>query len=530
LKCKYGDDIRVVHVDDSVTIMRLKRRLVQDFGFQVQLRYRDVDGDIILLQTQNDLAELVAGAVAGRAVSVLVQEAEPARASTTRGSEMRGSTRGSVGTVSTVATPKHSVQRRGPPNALSPLDNPPRSLRSPRRDDMGSSVAFSSFRTATTGGRERLDRIEPTPLGVGGWTSWKMVDDAGGPHDDERQWRWQRGGVIGQGAFGSVYQGLNLDTGELMAVKQLPTRDMNKSELGAIEHEISMMEVLEHENIVRYLGCEAGADNFSIFLEYVPGGSIRDLVGRFGALDETVVRVYTRQLLLGLEYLHRAGFAHRDIKGANILVANSGRVKVADFGASKRVSSKSVMLSTGIKGTPQWMAPEVIKEQQTDRGWKKADIWSVGCTVIEMATGKPPWSEFTNPLTCMFHISSEDVIPAFPPDSSRHQLDFLQRCLQRQPGKRPDVTSLLLHQFVAFAPMNVAADRLCLSMLDQRRPSTADAPSSRHSSRFGTSHSRHSSRRPEHPMSPGARNPSGRVPYGGYVYLPLYFTRIMLTI
>tara|TARA_B110000977_G_C10795567_1_gene384230 strand:- start:352 stop:591 length:240 start_codon:yes stop_codon:yes gene_type:complete len=76
-----------------------------------------------------------------------------------------------------------------------------------------------------------------------------------------------------------------------------------------------MMEVLEHENIVRYLGCEAGADHFSIFLEYVPGGSIRDLVGRFGPLDETVVRVYTRQLLLGLEYLHRAGFAHRDIKG-----------------------------------------------------------------------------------------------------------------------------------------------------------------------------------------------------------------------
>ena len=162
------------------------------------------------------------------------------------------------------------------------------------------------------------------------------------------------------------------------------------------------------------------------------------------------------------------------------------------------------------------MAPEVIKEQQTDRGWKKADIWSVGCTVIEMATGKPPWCEFTNPLTCMFHISSEDVIPAFPPDSSRHQLDFLQRCLQRQPEKRPDVTSLLLHQFVAFAPTNVAADRLCLSMLDQRRPNTADAPSSRHSSRFGASHSRHSTRRPEHPMSPGARLPSGRASYGGY--------------
>ena len=112
----------------------------------------------------------------------------------------------------------------------------------------------------------------------------------------------------------------------------------------------------------------------TIFLEYVPGGSIKSLVERFGSLDEAVVRVYTRQLLLGLEYLHTNGIAHRDIKGANVLVADNGTVKLADFGASKRISTQSS--TGGIKGTPQWMAPEVIKEQQTDRGWKKADVWS----------------------------------------------------------------------------------------------------------------------------------------------------------
>ena len=153
LKCRYNDDIRVVHVDDSVTIARLRRRLATDFGFQVALRYKDVDGDIILLQTQNDLAELMAGATKGRAVSVLVQALD-IRASTTRGSEgISGSTRGSssAAAVESALSPKNSHLRgKYPSNALSPLDNPPRTIGSPRRlgDEMGGSFA-SSFRTAT---------------------------------------------------------------------------------------------------------------------------------------------------------------------------------------------------------------------------------------------------------------------------------------------------------------------------------------------------------------------------------------------
>lgn len=166
----------------------------------------------------------------------------------------------------------------------------------------------------------------------------------------------------------------------------------------------------------------------------------RNLLDKFGTLSEDLVRNYTRQLLLGLEYLHNNGIAHRDIKAANVLIANDGVIKLADFGAAKRIArngvgalsmsgennksdeddsakiiemikqnegttDKGTLRSTrGVKGTPLWMAPEVIKDTLAKNGWKKADIWSVGCTIIEMATGKPPWHQYSNAVTAMYHI------------------------------------------------------------------------------------------------------------------------------
>lgn len=237
-----------------------------------------------------------------------------------------------------------------------------------------------------------------------------------------RNIRWQRGNLIGQGAFGRVYMTLNLDTGELMAMKQLDTASVSSRERCALENEISMMKGLRHPNIVRYIGVDSSNDTLAIFLEYVPGGSLRSLLDRFGKLEEAIVRLYSRQILLGLEYLHSKGIAHRDIKAANVLVSNDGSVKLADFGASKRIAASShangVAATGGAKGTPLWMAPEVkctlmtsdkhcslqvIKDSapKGGQGWRKADVWSLGATIIEMATGRPPWSQYSNPVTAM---------------------------------------------------------------------------------------------------------------------------------
>ncbi len=158
--------------------------------------------------------------------------------------------------------------------------------------------------------------------------------------------------------------------------------------------------------IVAHYDCMSAA-----VAEYVPGGSLKSLIAKFGKLTDVVVRNYTRQILLGLEYLHRNGYAHRDIKGANCLVGNDGVIKLADFGSSRHWRT-DVTAGGGdgdgaeIKGTVGWMAPEVLKhEERRLISWKKADVWSLGCTSIEMATGKAPWSQFDHPMTVLYHIT-----------------------------------------------------------------------------------------------------------------------------
>ena len=177
--------------------------------------------------------------------------------------------------------------------------------------------------------------------------------------------RWQKGDSLGRGAYGTVSLGLNLDSGELIAVKQIivdsdaDTRALET--VKGLQKEINVMHNLKHNNIVRYIGTEWSGKTFNIFLEYVPGGSICSLVNEFGTFSESVVKVYTRQILLGLEYLHDVGVIHRDIKGANILVDHFGNVKLADFGCSKHMSDiftpRESNGSKSLRGTPFWMAP-----------------------------------------------------------------------------------------------------------------------------------------------------------------------------
>jgi serine/threonine protein kinase len=290
--------------------------------------------------------------------------------------------------------------------------------------------------------------------------------ESSSPRFLEKPTRWKKGEILGQGAFGVVYLGLNIETGELMAVKQMTLDDISKKELSSLENEINMLKSLRHPNIVRYIGTEATPSTLSIFLEYVPGGSLKSLIDKFGKLEESVVRSYTRQLLLGLEYLHRNGMAHRDVKGANCLVGNDGAIKLADFGASKQwrpqvsvdeinstgnIVERSESGSHEVRGTPSWMAPEVIRNDEKHLNWKKADVWSLGCTTIEMTTGRSPWAQFTNPVTVLYHIACSDSLPEYPENPSVELLTFLNTCLQRDSLNRPDITSLLLHPFVANA-------------------------------------------------------------------------------
>uniref|UniRef100_A0A7N0UFJ5 mitogen-activated protein kinase kinase kinase n=1 Tax=Kalanchoe fedtschenkoi TaxID=63787 RepID=A0A7N0UFJ5_KALFE len=266
---------------------------------------------------------------------------------------------------------------------------------------------------------------------------------------DELTIRWRKGELIGSGAFGRVYMGMNLDSGELLAVKQVliaATKEKAQAHMKELEEEVKLLKNLSHPNIVRYLGTVREEDSLNILLEFVPGGSISSLLGKFGSFPEAVIRTYTKQLLLGLEYLHRNGIMHRDIKGANILVDNKGCIKLADFGASKQVEELATVTGAkSMKGTPYWMAPEVIL--QTGHSFS-ADIWSVGCTVIEMATGKPPWSQQYQEVAALFHIGTTKSHPPIPEHLSKEAKDFLLQCLQGVPSMRPAAAELLQHPFV----------------------------------------------------------------------------------
>lgn len=262
---------------------------------------------------------------------------------------------------------------------------------------------------------------------------------------------WSKGGLLGSGGFGKVFLGFDNDNGTLFAVKVIALGADNHQhykELQGFKQEVAVMKKLDHENIVRYCGTIEDGNELNIFLEYVPGGSISLLLSKFGSFNETLLKRYTRQILLGLEYLHSNSIIHRDIKGANILVTDNGVVKLADFGASKQM--EALMTTThgyqSLKGTPYWMAPEVIKQSGYGR---QADIWSVGCTVIEMATGKPPFHEFTDQVSVLFHIASSNQPPPIPSHLSPVAQDFLLQCFARNPSDRPIASELLGHPFLS---------------------------------------------------------------------------------
>ncbi|GAX75900.1 hypothetical protein CEUSTIGMA_g3343.t1 [Chlamydomonas eustigma] len=258
---------------------------------------------------------------------------------------------------------------------------------------------------------------------------------------------WRKGDALGSGSFGTVFLGLNNDTGELLAVKEvsLTVEDAKRKEaITQIEQEVALLSTLHHPNIVHYSGTLKENGSLFIFLEYVPGGSIASLLHRFGPLQESVIRIYTRQILSGLTYLHSLRTVHRDIKGANLLVEKDGRIKLADFGMAKQMVEQA-SFTKSFKGSAFWMAPEVIKQQGHGVA---ADIWSVGCTVLEMATGKPPWNQCATQVQVIFRIASSQELPAIPETLSPAASEFVLLCLQRDPALRPSAEQLLAHPFV----------------------------------------------------------------------------------
>jgi mitogen-activated protein kinase kinase kinase len=298
----------------------------------------------------------------------------------------------------------------------------------------------------------------------------QALDDDGDDADEELQsflagesWddkKWMKGALIGQGSFGSVYLALHAVTGELLAVKQVETPapgansqsdTRKKSMIEALKREISLLRDLRHPNIVQYLGCSSNPEYLNIFLEYVPGGSVQTMLNSYGALPEPLVRSFVRQILTGLSYLHNRDIIHRDIKGANILVDNKGTIKISDFGISKKLEATNILNGANnnkhrpsLQGSVFWMAPEVVKQTSYTR---KADIWSLGCLVVEMMTGTHPFPDCSQ-LQAIFKIGGGRAAPTIPEHASEEAQSFLGQTFEIDHTNRPSADDLMLSPFL----------------------------------------------------------------------------------
>ncbi|KAG6390356.1 hypothetical protein SASPL_148090 [Salvia splendens] len=252
---------------------------------------------------------------------------------------------------------------------------------------------------------------------------------------------WQKGDLLGSGSFGSVYEGI-ADDGFFFAIKEVSLLDQGgegKQRVAQLEQEIALLRKFKHENIVQYYGTEKDDSHLYIFLELVVKGSLLSLYQKY-TLRDSVVSAYTRQILHGLKYLHDQGVVHRDIKCANILVHTNGLVKLADFGLAKATKLNDVK---SCKGTAFWMAPEVVRSQGYGLA---ADIWSLGCTVLEMLTRRFPYGDMEC-MPAMYRIGKGER-PPIPDSLSSDARDFLLKCLQADPNVRSTAAELLNHPFV----------------------------------------------------------------------------------
>ncbi|KAJ2009296.1 Protein kinase of the Mitotic Exit Network, partial [Coemansia sp. S85] len=257
--------------------------------------------------------------------------------------------------------------------------------------------------------------------------------------DVRRIGEYQLGDIIGKGAAGSVYRGLNLRTGGVVAIKQIRKEGFSSNdEIEAARKEIDVLRDLHHRNIVKYIGYEQTEQELDIILEYCEGGSLQNILRKFSKFPENLVGVYVAQILDGLSYLHSNAILHRDIKPGNILLVKEGVVKLADFGVARIQNGLDTVV-----GSPYWIAPEVL---QLKGATSASDIWSLGCTIVQLVDGKAPYQDLP-PMAAMFRIG-QDEHPPFPSNISPQLRDFLSRCLVHVPSARASADELRQHEWI----------------------------------------------------------------------------------
>eukprot|EP00357_Protocruzia_adherens_P026888 CAMPEP_0114997738 /NCGR_PEP_ID=MMETSP0216-20121206/15074_1 /TAXON_ID=223996 /ORGANISM="Protocruzia adherens, Strain Boccale" /LENGTH=619 /DNA_ID=CAMNT_0002362169 /DNA_START=329 /DNA_END=2188 /DNA_ORIENTATION=- len=247
---------------------------------------------------------------------------------------------------------------------------------------------------------------------------------------------------IGEGTFGDVYKALHKPTGNIVSAKII---EIERADVPSLSSEIRILEECRNRNIVRYYGSYYKESSLWLIMEYCEAGSVYDLIRICGiTLTEAQIASILQAALIGLAYLHDCKKIHRDIKAGNILLDKKGHAKLADFGVSAELRNTFSRKKTQV-GTPFWMSPEVIKESFYN---KKADIWSLGITAIEIAEGDPPYAHL-HPLRALMRIPNKPAQGLTDPEKWSAEFErFIKKCLTIDPRQRPSAKELLLDPFI----------------------------------------------------------------------------------
>ena len=277
------------------------------------------------------------------------------------------------------------------------------------------------------------------------------------------QWssdQWSKGKVVGSGTTSVVYEGMTAEGG-IIAVKEMAFNTGRRHQREELAKELLLLDRLSHPNIVEFYGLQETGDRLFIFLEMASGGSVAALLDEFGAFKHDAVRKYSCEALAGLAYLHSNGVLHRDIKPANVLISAHGTAKLSDFGSAQLAPENEPMAATMQQSsarltgaTPFFMSPEVMNETQLGR---RTDVWSFGCYVLNMATGRPPWQclHIHSQFHLFKHVTTSSETPLECEERVAHTLvtddddlrAFLALCFDRDYNSRAYADALLVHPY-----------------------------------------------------------------------------------